>query len=79
MFGLYTLIEASVFFLNAICILHEERFLKKYGLAATNENMQGFGAQDPTLKQKIINFISSVKVWVEFRSSRFLQNFAVYI
>ena len=28
-FGLYTLIEATILCLNAVCILHEERFLAK--------------------------------------------------
>ena len=28
-FGLYTLIEATLLCLNAVCILHEERFLAK--------------------------------------------------
>ena len=63
MFGIYTLIESTVFFLNAICILHEERFLKKYGLAATTQNMQSFDPQEATLKQKVVNIISSVKGW----------------
>lgn len=65
MFGLYTLLEAAVFFLNAVCILHNERFLKKYGFAPTNENMNGFG-NEASVKQKIINFISSVKTVMRY-------------
>ncbi|XP_023340000.1 immediate early response 3-interacting protein 1-like [Eurytemora carolleeae] len=30
-FGLYSLLEASLLVLNAICVLHEERFLAKFG------------------------------------------------
>jgi len=32
MFGLGTLLEACLLFVNAVAVLHEERFLKKYGL-----------------------------------------------
>ena len=33
-FGLYSLLEAGLLVLNAICILHEERFLAKVGEAS---------------------------------------------
>ena len=33
MFGLITLFEAGLLFLNAIAVLHEERFLRKFGWA----------------------------------------------
>lgn len=35
MFTLWSLIEASMLCLNAICILHEERFLAKGNLICT--------------------------------------------
>lgn len=31
-FGIYSLLEAALLVMNAIAILHEERFLCKYGL-----------------------------------------------
>ena len=31
-FGLYSLLEAALLVLNAICVLHEERFLSKVGI-----------------------------------------------
>lgn len=46
MFGLFTLIEASLLFLNAVAVLHEERFLKKFGFA--DDTHQGFG--EPGMK-----------------------------
>jgi len=46
MFGLFTLIEASLLVLNAIAVLHEERFLKKFGFA--DDAHQGFG--EPGIK-----------------------------
>ena len=57
MFGLGTLLEASLLFLNAVAVLHEERFLKKFGLA--DDSHQGFG--EPGMKQQIIKFINSVR------------------
>ena len=59
MFGLFTLIEASLLFLNAVAVLHEERFLKKFGFA--DDTHQGFG--EPGMKvsselcKKGINFL----------------------
>ena len=32
-FGFYSLLEAALLVLNAICVLHEERFLSKVGNA----------------------------------------------
>ena len=37
MFGLGTLLEACLLFVNAVAVLHEERFLKKYGLSWDHE------------------------------------------
>ena len=59
MFGLFTLIEASLLFLNAVAVLHEERFLKKFGFA--DDTHQGFG--EPGMKvsselcKKVIHFL----------------------
>ncbi|OQR69283.1 immediate early response 3-interacting protein 1-like [Tropilaelaps mercedesae] len=36
-FGLYSLLEAGLLVLNAITILHEERFLNKFGLGRNAE------------------------------------------
>ena len=66
MFGLYTLIESAVFFVNAICILHEERFLVKYGLAPNAQQVQGFGNEEQNLKQKLVHFITSVRTVMRY-------------
>jgi len=46
MFTLWTLIESSLLCLNAVCILHEERFLAKckfsYSIFASNATMFNF-------------------------------------
>ena len=57
-FGLYSLMEASLLVLNAICILHEERFLSKIGWSS--QHNRGFG-EAPGVKQQILNIIQSVR------------------
>ncbi|CAB0034086.1 unnamed protein product [Trichogramma brassicae] len=58
-FTLWTLWEAIILLLNAACILHEERFLRKYGWGA-NQNIQGFG-EPPTVKAQILNLLRSIR------------------
>ena len=51
-FGLYSLLEAALLVLNAICVLHEERFLSKVTIsvcdfAKTKENqLQDLGQRE---------------------------------
>ncbi|XP_001607417.1 immediate early response 3-interacting protein 1 [Nasonia vitripennis] len=61
-FTLWNLYEATLLLLNAACILHEERFLMKYGWGA-NQNIQGFG-EPPTVKSQILNLLRSVRMVV---------------
>ncbi|VDO07979.1 unnamed protein product [Rodentolepis nana] len=56
-FGLYALLEASVLILNAICILHEQRFLAKYGWGSDTYQ---FGT-DSSMKSRLLTFIISVR------------------
>ncbi|XKL63979.1 hypothetical protein PGB90_006343 [Kerria lacca] len=56
---LWNLFETSILCLNAICILHEERFLAKIGWSATNVN-PGFG-EYPSVKSNILNLIRSIR------------------
>ncbi|PSN39489.1 Immediate early response 3-interacting protein 1 [Blattella germanica] len=58
-FTLWNLFEATLLCLNAVCILHEERFLAKMGWGA-NQNIQGFGEQ-PTIKSQILNLVRSIR------------------
>uniref|UniRef100_A0A1B0GP98 Immediate early response 3-interacting protein 1 n=1 Tax=Phlebotomus papatasi TaxID=29031 RepID=A0A1B0GP98_PHLPP len=67
MFTLWNLIEASLLCLNAVCILHEERFLAKIGWGA-NANVQGFG-EPPTVKTQILNLIRSIRTVVNISHS----------
>ncbi|KAK7868542.1 hypothetical protein R5R35_004824 [Gryllus longicercus] len=57
---LWNLYEASLLCLNAICVLHEERFLAKIGWSA-HQNIQGFGEQ-PTIKNQILNLVRSIRM-----------------
>nr|CAD7195555.1 unnamed protein product [Timema douglasi] len=50
------IILASLLCLNAVCVLHEERFLAKMGWGA-NHNIQGFGEQ-PTIKSQVLHLVS---------------------
>jgi len=58
-FGLYSLLEAGLLVLNAICVLHEERFLAKVGWSSQANN-QGFG-EAPGVKAQILDIIRSVR------------------
>lgn len=58
-FTLWNLFEASLLCLNAVCILHEERFLVKIGWSAKSPS-QGFG-EPPTAKAQILNLIHSIR------------------
>ena len=57
MFGLFTLLEAGLLIVNAIAVLHEERFLAKYGW--TDEPQHGFG--EPGIKVQILRLIKAVR------------------
>ncbi|XP_025076937.1 immediate early response 3-interacting protein 1-like [Pomacea canaliculata] len=56
-FGLYSLLEAVILCLNAVCVLHEERFLAKIGWGTSQ---QGFG-EDPGLKSQMLNLVRSIR------------------
>ncbi|CAD7089018.1 unnamed protein product [Hermetia illucens] len=58
MFTLWALVEVSLLCLNAVCVLHEERFLAKIGWGANN--VQGFG-EPPSVKSQVLNLIRSIR------------------
>ncbi|CAG5123454.1 unnamed protein product [Candidula unifasciata] len=62
-FGLYSLLEATILCLNAVCILHEERFLAKVGWAV--DQHRGFG-EEPGVKSQILNLIRSIRTVMRF-------------
>ncbi|PSN39488.1 Immediate early response 3-interacting protein 1 [Blattella germanica] len=72
-FTLWNLFEATLLCLNAVCILHEERFLAKMGWGA-NQNIQGFGEQ-PTIKSQILNLVRSIRTVTRSKLFLFLIMF----
>jgi len=59
-FSLWNLFEASILFLNAVCILNEDRFLKKIGWGSSSSNVHGFG-ESPSAKSQIFNLLHSIR------------------
>ena len=55
---LWALLEAGLLVVNAICVLHEQRFLAKVGWAS--DSARGFGEQ-PGVKTQILNIIHSTR------------------
>ncbi|CAG9801055.1 unnamed protein product [Chironomus riparius] len=62
MFTLWSLLEATLLCLNAVCILHEERFLAKFGWGATT-HQQSF--EPPSMKSQALNLIRSIRTVVK--------------
>ncbi|KAI5643944.1 yos1-like domain-containing protein [Phthorimaea operculella] len=58
MLTLWNLFEASLLCLNAVCVLHEERFMQKMGWGATQN--QGFEDQS-SVKFQILNLVRSIR------------------
>lgn len=58
-FTLWRLFEATILFLNAVCVLHEERFLAKMGWWKAAP-VQGFG-EPPSFKTQILNLMYSIR------------------
>jgi hypothetical protein len=61
-FTLYSLLEATLLCLNAVCILHEERFLAKIGWGT---EQRGFG-EAPGVKTQIVNLVRSIRTVMRF-------------
>ncbi|ESP03298.1 hypothetical protein LOTGIDRAFT_224474 [Lottia gigantea] len=59
---LYSMIEAVILCLNAVCVLHEQRFLAKVGWGI---DQRGFG-EEPGVKTQILNLIRSIRTVVRF-------------
>ncbi|XP_028604882.2 immediate early response 3-interacting protein 1 [Podarcis muralis] len=58
-FTLYSLLQAALLFVNAIAVLHEERFLRRIGWG-TDQGIGGFG-EEPGIKGQLMNLIRSVR------------------
>ncbi|XP_063367976.1 immediate early response 3-interacting protein 1 [Cydia amplana] len=59
MLTLWNLFEATLLCLNAVCVLHEERFMVKMGWGAQSHS-QGFEDQS-TVKYQILNLVRSIR------------------
>jgi len=57
-FTLYSFLEACLLIVNAMAVLHEERFLAKIGWGT--DQLAGFG-EERGAKHQIINLIHSVR------------------
>jgi len=57
-FTLWALLEAGLLIVNAICVLHEQRFLAKVGWASSNA--RGFG-EPQGVKDQIMNIVHSTR------------------
>ncbi len=69
-FTLGALLEATLLVVNAICVLHERRFLAKFGWASDNNagGNRGFGDQAPSsgIKNQILNIIHSTRTVMRY-------------
>ncbi|XP_025190619.1 immediate early response 3-interacting protein 1 [Melanaphis sacchari] len=61
-FSLWTLLEASLLCLNAICILNEDRVLAKYGWSTVNREFEDI----PTTKTQILSLMKSIRTVVKY-------------
>eukprot|EP00295_Goniomonas_pacifica_P030150 CAMPEP_0175950010 /NCGR_PEP_ID=MMETSP0108-20121206/29370_1 /TAXON_ID=195067 ORGANISM="Goniomonas pacifica, Strain CCMP1869" /NCGR_SAMPLE_ID=MMETSP0108 /ASSEMBLY_ACC=CAM_ASM_000204 /LENGTH=81 /DNA_ID=CAMNT_0017276037 /DNA_START=20 /DNA_END=265 /DNA_ORIENTATION=+ len=58
-FTLGDLYTATLLFINAICVLNEERFLKKFGYGTPEVT---FGNAPPSLQSRIMDFFRAVRM-----------------
>ncbi|CAL1616784.1 unnamed protein product [Knipowitschia caucasica] len=58
-FSLYSLIQAALLCVNAVAVLHEDRFLNKIGWGV-DQGVGGFG-DDPGIKTQMMNLVRSVR------------------
>uniref|UniRef100_A0A3Q3E346 Immediate early response 3-interacting protein 1 n=1 Tax=Labrus bergylta TaxID=56723 RepID=A0A3Q3E346_9LABR len=66
-FTLYSLIQAAILCVNAVAVLHEERFLSKIGWGV-DQSVGGFG-DEPGIKAQMMTLIRSVRTVMRGRSS----------
>ncbi|XP_034048775.1 immediate early response 3-interacting protein 1 [Thalassophryne amazonica] len=58
-FSLCSLLQSLILCINAVAVLHEERFLSKIGWGV-DQGVGGFG-DDPGIKAQVLNLIRSVR------------------
>ncbi|XP_018015252.1 immediate early response 3-interacting protein 1 [Hyalella azteca] len=64
-FGMYSLIEAVVLTLNAVCVLHEERFLAKLPGWESAPAVPGYG-EEATVKAQLFHLIRSIRTVMKY-------------
>lgn len=65
LFGFGPLIYVSVLLLNAVAILSEDRFLARIGWGKAQKNAEpsfGGGGQDDSLKSRVVELISGIRM-----------------
>eukprot|EP00192_Tetraselmis_astigmatica_P023173 CAMPEP_0117680838 /NCGR_PEP_ID=MMETSP0804-20121206/18597_1 /TAXON_ID=1074897 /ORGANISM="Tetraselmis astigmatica, Strain CCMP880" /LENGTH=75 /DNA_ID=CAMNT_0005490425 /DNA_START=301 /DNA_END=525 /DNA_ORIENTATION=- len=56
--SLWTLLQASLMAANSFAILHNDRFLERYGWGYSSLYEKGYGAAEPgTIKRSITGFL----------------------
>ncbi|NXB73403.1 IR3IP protein, partial [Donacobius atricapilla] len=58
-FTLYSLLQASLLIVNAVAVLHEERFLRHVGWGS-DQGIGGF-EEEPGIKAQLTNLIRSIR------------------
>ncbi|KAH6563058.1 hypothetical protein BASA50_011193 [Batrachochytrium salamandrivorans] len=61
MFGFGTLFYVTLMLVNAIAVLHEERFLARIGLSISQTAYQQQGGDPNSIKLKLVNLIAAVR------------------
>ncbi|CAL9708907.1 unnamed protein product [Knipowitschia caucasica] len=67
-FSLYSLIQAALLCVNAVAVLHEDRFLNKIGWGV-DQGVGGFG-DDPGIKTQMMNLVRSVRTVMRVKRSQ---------
>ncbi|XP_037228282.1 immediate early response 3-interacting protein 1-like [Falco rusticolus] len=62
-FTLYSLLQAALLIVNAVAVLHEERFLRHVGWGSDQQGIGGFG-EEPGIKAQLMNLIRSVQTFM---------------
>uniref|UniRef100_A0A8C4UN60 Immediate early response 3-interacting protein 1 n=1 Tax=Falco tinnunculus TaxID=100819 RepID=A0A8C4UN60_FALTI len=75
-FTLYSLLQAVLLIVNAVAVLHEERFLRHVGWGSDQQGIGGFG-EEPGIKAQLMNLIQSVRTVMRGTVTIFYLNITV--
>uniref|UniRef100_A0A8C3KJZ1 Immediate early response 3-interacting protein 1 n=1 Tax=Calidris pygmaea TaxID=425635 RepID=A0A8C3KJZ1_9CHAR len=71
-FTLYSLLQAALLVVNAVAVLHEERFLRHVGWGS-DQGIGGFG-EEPGIKAQLTNLIRSIRTVMRGKVTIFSLN-----